>query len=94
MKDEIQGWVTTVIDGTTFEMEVTHVAAHNRFRYFPQERVRLTVPPGAARSRSAKERLRRLLEGMAVICRVDERDRTGSVLVEVAMASYLPSPVF
>ena len=94
-KDEIQGWVTAIIDGLTFEMEVTHVGAHNRFRYFPQERIRLRFPGRAvAESRASKEKLRTKLEGMAVICRVDARDDAGRVIAELAMASYLPSPVF
>lgn len=41
MTDTIRGPVTTVIDGDTFDMKVTHTGKENKIKYNNEERIRI-----------------------------------------------------
>ena len=79
MTDTIRGPVINVIDGDTFEIEVTHVAKNNAHEYNDTERIRIAdidapeLNTGAgARSKSI---LQRKLKGKNVRCYVQTRDK-------------------
>ena len=41
MADIIQGPVTNVVDGDTFDMDVTHIGTNNKYMYNNSERIRM-----------------------------------------------------
>jgi len=87
MADTIRGQVTEVLDGDTFDMEVTHVGRDNEVHYHSEERIRIadTDAPalGAAAGRVAKRRLEERLRGQEVRCYVQARDNYGRVVADV-----------
>jgi len=87
MLDTILGPVTNIIDGDTFEMKVTRIGTHNKYKYNNEETVRIddiNAPelqaPGGRRS---KDLLERQLKGKEVQCYVKTRDSYGRVVAEV-----------
>ena len=87
MSDIIQGLVTRIIDGDTFDMQVTAVGENNTYCYNDIERIRianinapeLDTPEGLA----AKRKLKRVLENRTVRCTVQARGPYGRVVVDV-----------
>ena len=89
MSDIIQGPVTRIIDGDTFEMRLTHIGTSNSKSYKDNETVRIAgfdAPelPSPAGQRS-KENLARKLTGKAVRCTVQARDTYGRVVATVSV---------
>ena len=87
MSDIIQGPVTRVIDGDTFDMTVTHVGKANARTYNDTETVRIAgfdAPelPSRAGQRS-KDSLSLKLSGKTVHCTVQARDTYGRVVATV-----------
>ena len=81
MTDTIRGPVTKIVDGDTFDMDVTHVGKKNRNKYKDEERVRIAdidepelSSPAGQRS---KAKLERKLKGKDVRCYVQSRDTYG-----------------
>jgi len=91
MADTIRGPVTNVIDGDTFDMNVTHVGNNNRFKYNDNERIRiaggnapeLNTPSGL----QAKQTLNNRLIGKEVRCTVQSRDTYGRIVANVTVLS-------
>ena len=89
MADIIEGPVTTVVDGDTFDMKVTRTGENNRAKYNDRERVRIADTDAAelptAAGKQAKEALERKLGGKEVRCHVEARDAYGRVVAEVTI---------
>lgn len=85
--DWIEGPVTDVVDGDTFDLRVEWVGKSNRNKYGNQERVRLAgvnapeinTPAGQI----AKDRLRGQIAGRFVRCDVQARDTFGRLVCDV-----------
>lgn len=89
MSDIIQGPVTRIIDGDTFDLNVTHVGTSNERKYNDSETIRLAgfdAPelPSRAGQRS-KETLTLKLSGQTVRCTVQARDTYGRVVATVSV---------
>jgi endonuclease YncB( thermonuclease family) len=87
MSDLIQGPVTRIIDGDTFEMRVTPTGTNNRNQYNNTETIRIAgfnAPelPSRAGQRS-KDALAQKLSGKTVHCTVQARDTYGRVVATV-----------
>jgi endonuclease YncB( thermonuclease family) len=87
MADTIKGPVTRVIDGDTFDMDVTHVGKNNKHKYKNSERIRIASidapelrSPGGRRS---KDLLAKKLKGKKVRCSVQSRDTYGRIVADV-----------
>lgn len=84
--DIVRGYVTNVLDGDTFEIDIDWRAPSNDHPYQDIERVRLAdvnapelhQPGGEA----AHARLRRQIQGQRVQVKIRARDRYGRVLGE------------
>jgi len=87
MSDWIEGPVTRVIDGDTFDMKVEWVGKNNSHRYNDTERIRiegLDAPEAGSRlGESATDRLRRRLSGKHVRCTVKARDTYHRLVCQV-----------
>ena len=78
MADTIQGRVTNIVDGDTFDMRVTHHGKDNKIKYNPDERIRLAgvnapeinTPAG----KIAKQKLADKISGQEVRCTIRARD--------------------
>ena len=89
MTDIIQGIVTEVTDGDTFEIRITRIGRDNRKRYSDTERIRiekidapeLPSPSG----RRAREELERAIGGKYVRCYVRARDTYGRLICRVEL---------
>ena len=91
MTDTIGGNVTKVIDGDTFEMDVTRRGGNNQNEYGDHETVRMAntdAPeldqPGGE---EAKEALEIALVNADVECEVQARDEYGRVVADVKTTS-------
>jgi len=87
-EDWIQGPVTRVFDGDTFEMAVTLVGKTNDYPYGPKERIRIdssAPPPGTEAGDRAKWRLEALVAGKEVRCYVKSRDEKGFLYCDVTV---------
>ncbi|MBC8346380.1 MAG: hypothetical protein ISR82_00135 [Candidatus Marinimicrobia bacterium] len=78
MADTISGPVTKVIDGDTFDIEVTHIGNNNVYEYNDNERIRIAGKnsseldePGGL---EAKQALEKRLNGKEVRCTIKSRD--------------------
>ena len=87
MADTITGPVTNVVDGDTFDMNVTHVGKNNKHKYGDSERIRIAsidAPelevPGGERS---KDLLEKKLKGKKVRCNVQTRDTYRRIVADV-----------
>ncbi len=89
MADTIRGLVTKIIDGDTFDMDVTHVGTNNSNRYNQKERVRIAnidePELRSAAGRRSKDRLERELRGKNVRCYVQSRDIYSRIVAEVVV---------
>ena len=87
MADWIEGPVTQIMDGDTFDMRVEWVGKGNAHRYNISERIRvagvdapeLSSPSGEA----AKQRLQDSIGGRYVRCTVQARDTYGRPVCQV-----------
>lgn len=90
MADVIWGDVTQVIDGDTFDINVTHYSKTNSVRYNDRERIRIAdidAPELRARmGQRAKHQLERTLLGQHVRLEVQARDVYHRLVCEVSMA--------
>lgn len=89
MSDIIQGPVTRIIDGDTFDMTVTYIGTSNERKYADSETIRLAgfdAPelPSRAGQRS-KDSLTLKLSGKTVRCTVQARDTYGRVVATVSI---------
>ena len=83
MADIIEGPVTCVIDGDTFEMQVTHVG-NNEHGYYDSERIRIAninAPElGTMQGLIARNKLEKILLDRVVRCTVQTRDDYGRIV--------------
>lgn len=87
MKDTIKGQVTEIIDGDTFDMNVTQVGKNNKERYNAEERVRIsgidTLELPSESGRQAKDNLEKKIKGKAVRCNIETRDTYGRIVASI-----------
>ncbi len=87
MADTIRGPVTKVIDGDTFDMNVTHVGKKNIKKYNDDERVRIAdidAPEiGTEKGKKAKKELEKKISGKEVRCTVRARDTYGRIVADI-----------
>ena len=87
MADTIRGRVTDVVDGDTFDMEVTHADKKNTDEYNPEERVRIAGVDSpeldTEEGKKAKKSLEKKLSGKEVRCTVQTRDTYGRIVADV-----------
>ena len=90
MADWIEGTVTAVVDGDTFDLNVEWVGRDNARKYDNTERIRISSvnapevgSPGAS---SATARLRNRIGGRFVHCTVRTRDTFGRLVCDVRTA--------
>lgn len=78
MKDTIRGMVTSVIDGDTFDMSVTHTGKNNSITYNNAERIRIAgidkPEINTDAGKKAKTALENKLNGKEVRITIDARD--------------------
>lgn len=90
MVDTIRGPVTEVIDGDTFDMEVTHVGKSNLKKYKDNEWIRIAdidAPELPSKSgQRAKNDLEKAIGGKQVRCSVQARDNYGRLVCGVSLA--------
>jgi len=87
-EDWIQGPVTRVIDGDTFEMKVELVGKGNDYPYDKRERIRIdksAPPPGTPAGDDAKRKLEAQVAGKTVRCFVKSRDEQGVLHCDVTV---------
>lgn len=87
MVDTIRGLVIEIIDGDTFDMNVTHTGNDNKNDYNNKERIRIAGIDApelrSPRGQRSKDLLERKLKGKEVRCYVQARDTYGRVVAEV-----------
>lgn len=90
MADVVWGDVTSVLDGDTFVIYVTHVGKLNSFSYNDYETIRIAgtdAPELPSRGGVlAKQRLERKLRGRHVKCVIQSRDKFGRLVCAVYYA--------
>ncbi len=90
MADVIWGDVTQVIDGDTFDVNVTHYSRANAVRYNNRERIRVAgIDAPELHTRlgpRAKHQLERTLLGQHVRLDVQSRDVYGRLICQVSVA--------
>ena len=90
MVDIIQGRVTKVIDGDTFDMNITGVGANNSETYNATERIRLADMNApelrTTTGQKAKQNLKAKIGGKIVKCNVQSRDSYGRLVCKVSLA--------
>ena len=88
MEDRIIGPVTNIVDGDTFDMEVTEVWKNNVYHYNKQERIRIADIDAPelqdAGGKRSKESLEKKISGYTVECTIQTRDDYGRLV-----ASYV-----
>ncbi|HAK89411.1 MAG TPA: hypothetical protein DHV16_02830 [Nitrospiraceae bacterium] len=87
MFDTIRGSVSSVIDGDTFDMNISHVGNHNRYKYNSIERVRLADIDKPELNTISGQRSKLLLQlkllSKEVRCLIQARDEYGRVVAKV-----------
>ena len=90
MVDVIQGKVTKIIDGDTFDMSITGIGANNSKTYNTTEIIRLAdmnAPELKTTSgQKAKQNLKTKIGGKIVKCKVQARDSHGRLICKVSLA--------
>lgn len=85
--DTIRGTVTKVVDGDTFEMDVTQRGQDNQHEYNDHEKVRIADKNAPELKQTggqeAKEALEIVLADAEVECTVKSRDEYGRVVADV-----------
>ena len=88
MADTIWGNVIRVVDGDTFDVQVTHYSPQNRIRYNNTERIRLASVNAPELTSllgvSAKQQLGRRISGRFVRLTVHTRDIYGRLVCDVS----------
>ena len=87
MADTIRGPVTSIVDGDTFDMKVSHVGRSNENKYNDNERIRiadidepeLNTPDG----KRSKDKLEKKLKGKEVRCYIQARDSYARIVANV-----------
>jgi endonuclease YncB( thermonuclease family) len=83
----IRGPVTNVIDGDTFDIQVTHVGKKNKNEYNDNERIRIAgidAPElGTEEGKKAKNSLMKKISGKEVRCNVKSRDTYSRIVADV-----------
>lgn len=91
MADTIWGNVLRVIDGDTFDVQVTHYSPQNQQRYNNTERIRLASGNAPELTSllgfSAKQQLERRISGKFVRLTVHTRDIYGRLVCDVNVES-------
>ncbi len=89
MLDQIGGKVTRIIDGDTFDMQVSHINRKNRYNYNNNERIRIASfdakELGSAGGLQARRTLALKLSGKSVLCSVKSRDVFGRIVADVTI---------
>ncbi|MFH1283019.1 MAG: thermonuclease family protein [bacterium] len=91
MLDTVDGQVTEIVDGDTFDMSIIDRGNHNKFTYNNRERIRiadvdkpeLNTPQG----RRSKDLLIRHLLHKQVQCHVEARDNYGRLVSKVKLVA-------
>lgn len=87
MADTIQGPVTNVVDGDTFDINVTHVGSSNQIKYNNSERIRIAsidAPElGTPAGTRSKQSLERRILNKVVHCTVQARDTFHRIVAHV-----------
>jgi len=90
MNDLLWGDVTNVVDGDTFDVNVTHYGKNNQYSYNDKERIRIASLDAPELSAfggfAAKERLERRIAGKHVRLSVQSRDVYGRPVCDVSLA--------
>jgi len=89
MSDWIEGTVTRVVDGDTFDLHVEWVGKANSQKYGTSERIRLAscdAPEvGSPGGSLATDRLRQRIGGKNVRCDIQARDTFGRLVCNVTI---------
>lgn len=89
MADVIQGPVTQVIDGDTFDMTVSRIGTNNKNKYNGTERIRIAsidAPElNTLAGKRSKDSLERKIKGKNVSCSVQARDTYGRIVADVRL---------
>jgi endonuclease YncB( thermonuclease family) len=87
MIDIIRGPVINIVDGDTFDIEVTHIRKENKNKYNDKERIRIEdidepelSSPDEKRS---KDKLEKKLKGKEVLCFIVNLDSYGQIVADV-----------
>lgn len=84
MADTIRGPVTRIIDGATFEINVTHIGKNNEKTYGNTEIIRIAginaQELSSGQGQLAKSGLENKLRGKEVRCSVQTRDTYGRIV--------------
>ena len=87
MADAIGGPVTDVVDGDTFDMDVTYRGEKNTEKYNDKERVRIAginAPEiGTEGGKKAKKELEKKISDKEVRCTVRARDTYGRIVADI-----------
>lgn len=88
--DWIEGPVTQIVDGDTFDMQVEWVGESNSSQYNNEERIRVrgvdAPEVGTAGAAAATEALRKRFGGQYVHCDVHTRDTYSRLVCDVRVA--------
>ncbi len=88
--DTIWGNVLEVVDGDTFDMEVTHIGDTNQYSYNQHERIRIEEIDAPELPTRAGRRAQRTLEGAilgrSVRCDIRARDRYRRLICAVTIS--------
>lgn len=92
MLDTIRGSVTNIVDGDTFDMDVTHTGNHNKYKYNNVERIRIAeidAPElNSLLGQRSKNLLQQKLQGKEVRCYVQARDEYHRIVAKVQVLSH------
>lgn len=87
MADRVRGQVADVIDGDTFDMEITKVGTNNVENYGKNERIRIAgidAPElNREKGKRAKEALEREIARREIECIIQARDEYGRLVADV-----------
>ena len=91
MADIVEGPVTSVVDGDTFDMRVTHIGTKNKIKYNDVERIRIAgidAPElDTVAGKHSKEALQKKFSGKTVRCTVQARDTYHRLVADVSIIS-------
>jgi len=92
MPDTFKGLVTNIVDGDTFDMDVTSVGENNEYKYKNKERIRIhdidEPELSTAAGRRSKDLLERKFKGKKVQCAVQSRDTYDRIVADVKVLKY------
>ena len=89
MYDQIRGKVSRIIDGDTFDLNVTHFSRKNRYNYDNYERIRIASfdarELGSAGGLKDRITLALKLNSKFVLCSIKSRDVFGRLVADVTI---------